>query len=117
LRKDAQKLKGEKTTLEGMIQSCDELIMEMAKEYVLNRMGKNDDDEDDDDEGNDVAPPAPAPTAVPEEIIKPSWRMVHKSWMTWMIWMMIQMKATLTWMSGFLKMGVMIEIESLSLSL
>jgi hypothetical protein len=33
-------------------------------------------------------------------------------WMTWVIWMGIQMKATLMWMSGFLKMGVMIEIES-----
>jgi hypothetical protein len=39
LREDAQKLKEEKTTLEGMIQSCDELIMEMAEEYGLNRMG------------------------------------------------------------------------------
>jgi hypothetical protein len=29
---------------------------------------------------------------------------------------MTQMKAALTWMSGFLKMGVMIGIESLSLS-
>jgi hypothetical protein len=28
----------EKTTLEGMIQSCDELILEMDKEYGLNRM-------------------------------------------------------------------------------
>jgi hypothetical protein len=48
--------------------------MEMSKEYRLNRMGENDDDEeeDDDDEGNDIAPPtpAPAPTAVPEEIIE-----------------------------------------------
>jgi hypothetical protein len=51
---------------------------------------------------------------------KPPWRMVHRRWMiwmTWMIWMMIQMKAALTWMSGFPKMGVMIEIESSSLSL
>jgi mannose/fructose/N-acetylgalactosamine-specific phosphotransferase system component IIB len=32
LREDAQKLKEEKITLEGMIQSHDELIMEMAKE-------------------------------------------------------------------------------------
>jgi hypothetical protein len=47
-----------------MIQSCDELILEMAKEYGLNRMGGNDNDEDDDDEGNAVAPPAPVPTAV-----------------------------------------------------
>jgi hypothetical protein len=34
-----------------------------------------------------------------------------------MIWMMTQMKAALTWMSGFLKMGVTIEIELSSLSL
>jgi peptidoglycan hydrolase CwlO-like protein len=70
LREDAQKLKEEKTTLEGMIQSHDELIMEMAEEYGLNRMGENDDDEDedDDDEGNVVAPPAPI--AVPKEIVE-----------------------------------------------
>jgi hypothetical protein len=55
-----------------MIQSCDELILEMAEEYGLNRMGKNDNDEDenDNDEGNAIAPPALAPAAVPEEIIK-----------------------------------------------
>jgi hypothetical protein len=41
LRGDAQKLKEEKTTLEGMIQSCDEVILEMAKEYGLNYMGEN----------------------------------------------------------------------------
>jgi hypothetical protein len=72
LREDAQKMKEEKTTLEGMIQSRDELIMEMAEEYGLNHMGENDDDEDEDDndEGNAIAPPAHAPVAVPEEIIK-----------------------------------------------
>jgi hypothetical protein len=72
LREDAQKLTEEKTTLEGMIQSHDELILKMAEEYRLNRMGENDDDEDEDDndEGNAIAPPAPAPAAVPEEIIE-----------------------------------------------
>jgi hypothetical protein len=72
LREDAQKLREEKTTLEGMIQSCDELILEMAEEYGLNCKGENDDDEDedDDDEGNAVAPPAPVPAAVPEEIVE-----------------------------------------------
>ncbi len=72
LREDTQKLNEEKTTLEGMIQSRDELIMEMAEEYGLNRMGENndDEDEDDDDEGNAIAPPAPAPAAVPEEIVE-----------------------------------------------
>jgi chromosome segregation ATPase len=70
LREDAQRLREERTTLEGMIQSCDELILEMAEEYGLNHMGENDDDEDDDDEGNAVAPPAPVPAAVPEEIVE-----------------------------------------------
>jgi hypothetical protein len=72
LREDAQKLREEKTTLEGMIQSHDELILEMAEEYGLNHMGESDDDEDEDDdnEGNVVAPPAPAPATVPEEIVE-----------------------------------------------
>jgi hypothetical protein len=72
LREDAQKLKEEKTTLEGMIQSRDKLIMEMAKEYGLNHIGEHDEeeDEDDDNEGNVVAPPAPTPAAVLEEIVE-----------------------------------------------
>jgi hypothetical protein len=72
LREDAQKLREERTTLEGMIQSRDELILEMAKEYGLNHMGENnnDEDENDDDEGNTVAPPAPASIAVLEKIVK-----------------------------------------------
>jgi hypothetical protein len=72
LREDAQRLREGRTTLEGMIQSRDELILEMAEEYGLNRMGENNDDEDenDDDEGNAVAPPARVPAVVPEEIIK-----------------------------------------------
>jgi hypothetical protein len=37
--------------------------------------------------------------------------------MTWVIWRRIQVKAALTWMNGFPEMGVMIEIESSSLSL
>jgi hypothetical protein len=42
-----------------MIQSRDELILEMAKEYGLNHMGESDDNEDDDNEGNVVAPRCP----------------------------------------------------------
>jgi predicted nuclease with TOPRIM domain len=72
LREDAQRLREERTTLEGMIQSHDELIVEMAEEYGLNHIGENDDDEDEnnDDEGNAIAPPALAPATVPEEIIE-----------------------------------------------
>jgi hypothetical protein len=44
----------------------------MAEEYGLNRMGENnnDEDENDDDEGNTITPPAPAPAAVHEEIVE-----------------------------------------------
>jgi hypothetical protein len=72
LREDTQRLREERTTLEGMIQSRDELILEMAKEYGLNRMGENDDDEDEneDDERNTVVTPALVPAAVPEEIVE-----------------------------------------------
>jgi hypothetical protein len=90
LREDAQRLREERTTLEGMIQSRDELILEMAEEYGLNRMGMNDDDEDEnnDGEGNAIAAPAPAPAVVPEESSKKKtpWRMFHRSWMIWMTW-------------------------------
>jgi hypothetical protein len=70
LREDAQMLREEKTTLEGMIQSHDKPIIEMAEEYGLHCMGENDEDEDDDDEGNAVAPLAPAPAAVPKKIVE-----------------------------------------------
>jgi hypothetical protein len=85
LREDAQKLREEKTTLEGMIQSCHELILEMAKEYGLNRMGENDndedEDEDDDDEGNAIAPQhrRPLPCLRRSSKKKTPWRMVHRS--------------------------------------
>jgi hypothetical protein len=69
LREDAQML-NEENTLEGMIQSRDELIIEIVKEYGLSLMGENndDEDEDEDDEGKATAPRAPA--AAPEEIIE-----------------------------------------------
>jgi hypothetical protein len=34
-----------------MFESHDKLVMEMAEDYGLNRMGENNDDEDDDDYG------------------------------------------------------------------
>jgi hypothetical protein len=72
LREDAQKLDEEKTTLEGMIQSRNELIMEMAEEYGLKHMGENDgdEDEDDDNERNAITSPAHAPAVVPKEIVE-----------------------------------------------
>jgi hypothetical protein len=55
----------EKATLEGMVESHDGLIMEIAKESGLDRMGEDDEDkeedEDTDDRGDAAAPPIPAP--------------------------------------------------------
>jgi hypothetical protein len=69
-------LEEEKATLEGMGESRDELLMEIARATGLDRMGKEEEEEDVDDGGDVAAPPAAAPpplvplAAVPEEINK-----------------------------------------------
>jgi hypothetical protein len=71
-----KRLEEEKATLEGMVESRDELLMEIARERGLDRMGEDEEEEeeDTDNEGDAVAPPAAAPpppvplTVVPEEI-------------------------------------------------
>jgi hypothetical protein len=76
LRDDTQKLEEEKATFEGMVESHDELLMEIARETGLDRMGEDEEEEeeDTDNEGDAAAPPAaapppPAPPAVvPKEI-------------------------------------------------
>jgi hypothetical protein len=73
MRQDDWKLREEKNILEGMVESYDEFIMEMAEEYGLNCLGENDNDEDEDDDngGDVVAPLAPMPPAVvPKEIVE-----------------------------------------------
>jgi hypothetical protein len=76
LRDDTQRLEEEEATLKEMVESRDELLMEIARETGLDRMGEDEDEEeeDTDDEGDAVAPPAAAPpplaplAVVPEEI-------------------------------------------------
>jgi hypothetical protein len=94
LREDAQKLKEEKTTLEGMIQSRDELILEMAEEYGLNPARKR------------MMTTRMRMTTMKGTLShplhlhlhlllclrrsskkKPPWRMVHRSWIIWKTWM------------------------------
>jgi hypothetical protein len=76
LREDTQRLEEEKATLEEMVESRDELLMEIARETGLDRMGEDEEEEDTDDEGDAAAPPATAPpppvppAVVPEEIHK-----------------------------------------------
>jgi hypothetical protein len=73
LREDTQRLEEEKATLEGMVKSHDELLMEITREMGLDCMGEDGDDEEEEedaDDGGDAAtPPLPLPPAtVPEEI-------------------------------------------------
>jgi hypothetical protein len=60
-------LEEENATLEGMVESRDELIMEIDKETRLDRRGEDAEDEEEDEDvnnGGDVAaPPIPAPPA------------------------------------------------------
>jgi hypothetical protein len=63
LREDAQKFREEKATLEGMVESHDERIMEITKDTGLDHMGQDPDDEEegeDADDGRDTTtPPTP----------------------------------------------------------
>jgi hypothetical protein len=58
-----------------MVESHDELLMEIARETGLDRMGEDEEKEEDANDGGDAAappaaapPPSTAPAAVPEEI-------------------------------------------------
>jgi hypothetical protein len=71
LREDTQRLEEEKATLEEMVESHDELVMEIAREIGLDRMGEDEDEEEEDaNNGGDAAlpPPRTPPVAVPKEI-------------------------------------------------
>jgi hypothetical protein len=75
LRDDTQRLEEEKATLEEMVKSRDELLMEIARETGLDHMDEDEGEKEETDNEGDVtappatAPPPPAPPAVvPEEI-------------------------------------------------
>jgi hypothetical protein len=76
LRDDTQRLEEEKATLEEMVESRDELLMEIARETGLDHMdeGEGGGEEETNNEGDVAAPPAAAPppsappAIVPEEI-------------------------------------------------
>jgi hypothetical protein len=60
-----QRLEEEKANLEGMVESHDELLMEIARETGLDHMGVDDEDEEEEEGGDNgedaAAPPAAAP--------------------------------------------------------
>jgi hypothetical protein len=53
LREDTQRLEEEKSTLEGMVESRDVLLLEIARETVLDRMGEDAEDEGEDEDATD----------------------------------------------------------------
>jgi hypothetical protein len=57
LRDDTQRLEVEKATLEEMVESRDELLMEIARETGLDRIGEDEEEEDADNGGDAAAPP------------------------------------------------------------
>jgi hypothetical protein len=69
-------LEEEKATLEGMVESRDELLMEITRETGLDCMGEDEEEgeeeDDDDDGGDDAAPPAaaPPPPASPATVLE-----------------------------------------------
>jgi hypothetical protein len=72
LREDTQRLEEEKATIDGMVESHDELLMEIAREMGLDHMGEDEggeEEEEDADDGGDAttppttAPPPPTPLA------------------------------------------------------
>jgi hypothetical protein len=71
LRENTLRLVEEKATLEEMVESRDELLMEITREIGLDRMGEDEDEKEEehaDDRGDATAPPPPVPPAVvPEE--------------------------------------------------
>jgi hypothetical protein len=59
LREDTQRLEEDKATLEEMVESHDELLMEIARETGLDRMGEDEEEEEDTDDEGDAAAPLP----------------------------------------------------------
>jgi hypothetical protein len=73
LREDTQRLEEEKANLEEMVESHDELVMEIAREIGLDRMGEDEDEEEEEEDANNggdaaLPPPRTPPVAVPKEI-------------------------------------------------
>jgi chromosome segregation ATPase len=65
LREHNQWLEEVKATLEGMVESPDELLMEITRETGLDCMGEDDEDEEEEEDADDGEDAATPPTAVP----------------------------------------------------
>jgi hypothetical protein len=72
LREDTQRLEEEKATLEGMVESHDELLMEITKETGLDRMGEDDENKEEDEDADDREDATAPPTATPPPLAPPA---------------------------------------------
>jgi peptidoglycan hydrolase CwlO-like protein len=72
LREDTQRLEEEKATLEGMVESRDKLLMEIAREAGLDRMGEDDEDEEEEEDADDGEDAAAPPTTAPPPPVPPT---------------------------------------------
>jgi hypothetical protein len=72
LREDTQMLEEEKATLEGMAESRDELLMEIAREMILDCMGEDEDEEEEEEDADDGGDAATPPAAAPPPLVPPA---------------------------------------------
>jgi hypothetical protein len=69
LREDTQRLEEEKATLVEMVESRNELLMEITRETGLDRMGENEDEEEEEEDVDDRGDaPLTPPTVMPKEV-------------------------------------------------
>jgi hypothetical protein len=98
-------LEEEKATLEGMVKSHDELLMETARETGLGRMGEDDEDEEGEEDANDGEDAATPPAAAPPPLVpllphlrrstmKALWRSLSKKpqCRMWSSWQMLSLR-------------------------
>jgi hypothetical protein len=72
LREGTQRSEEEKATLEGMVESRDELLMEIARSTGLDGMGEDNEDEEEDEDADDREDPATPPIVVPPPLLPPA---------------------------------------------
>jgi hypothetical protein len=65
-------LEEEKATLEGMVESHDELLMEIARKTGLDCMGEDVEDEEEDEDVDDGGDAASPPVAAPPPLVPPT---------------------------------------------
>jgi hypothetical protein len=72
LREDTQRLEEEKAILEEMVESRDELLMEIARDTGLDRMGEDEDEEEEEEDADDGGDAATPPAAAPPPMAPPA---------------------------------------------